>query len=405
MKLKTLQRVALCILFFSINFEVWDPLNTDGSFSISSATGYFYLVTVIYQLPAFLKMSSLKSYLWPLITFFLFLSVMNFLNMNSVSSVFINLSILQNIILLIILINHERRDPGVLQKGMVWFAVGSIVLAIFFQLGIGVSYDSARVTVFGDNQNSIGVKESISVLVLLLLVFKNNLRLGRWRFFILLSIPIMLLLMAQTGSRTAFFSFSLMFVSSLFLVKAKHSYYKLFTFMFGLIIGYFIWQYLASSEILYSRLILTEQKLDLGGRDRVWDNVIPFVKENIIFGKGESGYTEYMTNITGAFYSPHNVILEVLAYTGILGLFLYLLFLYKVFVISQRKYKEDGSIIQLLLLIPILGLLLSGQLLNVKIGYIVFAFCLSGIFSLRRRKRRNRKEEIEIYSTIKLESV
>jgi O-antigen ligase len=175
--------------------------------------------------------------------------------------------------------------------------------------------------------------------------------------------------------------------------------------MFGLIIGYFIWQYLASSEILYSRLILTEQKLDLGGRDRVWDNVIPFVKENIIFGKGESGYTEYMTNITGAFYSPHNVILEVLAYTGILGLFLYLLFLYKVFVISQRKYKEDGSIIQLLLLIPILGLLLSGQLLNVKIGYIVFAFCLSGIFSLRRRKRRNRKEEIEIYSTIKLESV
>ena len=241
MKLKTLQRLALCVLFFSINFEVWDPLNTNGSFSISSATGYFYLATVIYQLPGFLKLSSLKSYIWPLITFFRFLSVMNFLNMNSVSSVFINLSILQNIILLIILINHERRDPGILQKGMVWFAVGSVVLVIFFQLGIGVTFEAGRVRIFGDNENVIGVKESIAIIILLLLVFKNHQDLGRWRFLIILAIPFMLLLMAQTGSRTAFFSFSLMFVSSLFLVKTKHSYHKLFIFIFGLVIGYFVW--------------------------------------------------------------------------------------------------------------------------------------------------------------------
>src|SRR6185437_549386 len=339
MKLKTLQRLALYIIFFSINFEVWDPLNTNGSFSISSATGYFYLVTVIYQLPGFLNFSPIKRYVWPLITFFLLLSVMNFLNINSVSSAFINLSILQNIILLIILINHDRRDPGNLSKGMLSFAIGSFLLAIFYQLGIGVAYESGRVTIFGDNQNTIGVKESISIIFLLVVVFKNNLHLGKGRFLFLLAIPLMLLLMAQTGSRTAFISFSLMFISSLFLVKTKHSYYKLFIFMFGLVIAYFVWQYLSSSEILYSRLLLTEQKQDLGGRDRVWDNVVPFVTKNIIFGKGESGYTEYMTGITGAFYSPHNVILEVLSYTGIVGLYFFLLFFYKVCVVSIRKYK------------------------------------------------------------------
>jgi O-antigen ligase len=108
-----------------------------------------------------------------------------------------------------------------------------------------------------------------------------------------------------------------------------------------------------------------------------------------------------MTNITGAFYSPHNVILEVLSYTGITGLFFYVLFLYRIFKISLKKYKKDGSLLQLLLLIPILGLLLSGQLLAVKIGYVIFAFCVSRKFSIKDDKRKFKK----IDNTFKLSSV
>jgi len=55
----------------------------------------------------------------------------------------------------------------------------------------------------------------------------------------------------------------------------------------------------------------------------------------------------------------------------------------------------------LLLLIPILGLLLSGQLLAVKIGYVIFAFCVSRKFSIKDDKRKFKK----IDNTFKLSSV
>jgi len=393
MRVSTLQRIALYLLFFSINFEIWDPLNTNGSFSISKLTGFFYFLTLVGDLTFFLSISKIKKYIFPLVFFFFLLSVINFININSVSSQFVDFSILQNIILFILLINHERKEPGVLENGMLSFALGSLFVALFFQFGIGVGYDYGRVTVFGDNQNSIGIKECISIVVLLLIIFRNNLLLNRLRYLLLFGLPVMLLLMAQTGSRTAFISFSLMFFVGLLLMKTKRGYYKIPIFFIGIIVAYFLWKYLASSDILLQRLKSTRQTHDLGGRDRVWDEVIPFVKENLVFGKGESGYTSYMTDITGAFYSPHNVILEVLCYTGLVGLFFYMLFLYRVFKISLRKYHTDGSLMQLLLLIPILGLLLSGQLLAVKIGYVIFAFCVSRKFSIKNDKRKFKKND------------
>jgi O-antigen ligase len=401
MKLRTLQRVALYILFFSINFEVWDPLNTNGSFSLSKLTGFFYFFTLLPEIPVFINLSNIKKYLWPLLVFFFLLCITNFINVNSVSSEFIDFSILQNILLFVLLINHEKKVPGILEKGLISFAVGSLLVAICFQFGIGVAYQSGRVTVFGDNENTIAIKECISIVVLILVIFENNLSFKRSRYLLLLGLPVMLLLMAQTGSRTGFISFSLMFFVGLLLLKTKHGYFKISIFFFGVIVAYFLWQYLASSDILLERLKSTRQSHDLGGRDRVWDEVVPFVKENLIFGKGESGYTSYMTNITGAFYSPHNVILEVLSYTGITGLFFYVLFLYRIFKISLKKYKKDGSLLQLLLLIPILGLLLSGQLLAVKIGYVIFAFCVSRKFSIKDDKRKFKK----IDNTFKLSSV
>ena len=48
--IKQVQRFALYLFFFSINFEVWDPFNTDGFFSVSKLTGLIYLFTIIPQI-------------------------------------------------------------------------------------------------------------------------------------------------------------------------------------------------------------------------------------------------------------------------------------------------------------------------------------------------------------------
>jgi len=198
----------------------------------------------------------------------------------------------------------------------------------------------------------------------------------------------MLLLMAQTGSRVAFLSFGLMFIVGLLLYQTKRKYIKGFILILGLLIGLVTWQYLSKTSILYQRLQMTEHKHDIGGRDRIWDVVVPFMEKNLIFGKGESGYTEYITNLTGAFESPHNVILEVLCYTGIIGLFLYLLFLYRIFWISFKKWRLYGALMPILLLIPIAGLLFSAQILTVKVCYIIFANSISSIFVIRKKISR-----------------
>ncbi|MGN6802246.1 MAG: hypothetical protein ACTHJN_10085 [Ginsengibacter sp.] len=265
---------------------MWDPLNTGGAFSISKLVGFFYFFSIINELPEFFTIASFKKYAVPLLAFFLYLCIVNFVNINSISSVFIDFSILQDIILFIFLVNHERKDPGILQKGLVSFAFGAVVLSFCFKIGIGVSLEDGRVTLFGDNQNVIGIKEAIGCIVLLLTIIQNPLKLKRWRFLLLLFVPMMLLLMAQTGSRVSFFSFGMMFIVGLILFQTKRIFIKSFILIIGLLIGFIIWQYLSRSSILYERLQMTEHKHDIGGRDRVWDVVVPFLEEILFLGKG-----------------------------------------------------------------------------------------------------------------------
>jgi O-antigen ligase len=128
------------------------------------------------------------------------------------------------------------------------------------------------------------------------------------------------------------------------------------------------------SEVLKFRLLQSTQEGDLSGREIIWQTVLHLIKRSPILGVGNTGYAYFMQTNFGSVTSPHNVILEVLCLTGITGLFLYLIFLYRIFKISLNRYKMDGFLLPLMLIIPILGLLFSGQILAVKIGWVIFAY-------------------------------
>jgi len=382
MKLKGLQRIALYIFFFSINFEVWDPFNV--SFSISRMTGLFYLLTVLPNLSYFIRLSLLKRFVTPILIFFMLLTLMSLFNVNYISSSFFDFSIFQNIILFILLVNHERKEEGILERGMFCFALGSICLAILYKMGIGISVVDLRVTIFDDNQNSVGMRMAISIIILIWIVAKNNLNFKKWRFLLCFSFPLMLKLMADTGSRVAFISFALMILVGIVLYKTKRNSIasKIFIFIVGIGLAFLFWNYLSSSQVLIDRLQRVQEGSDLGGRTEIWENLGPFILDNLFFGRGETGYTLYSVETMGVRWSPHNVIFEVLSYTGVVGLFFYLLFCFRVFKVCFKRYKFSGSLIQFLLLIPFMGLLLSGQLLVVKIGWVIMAFGASNILYL-----------------------
>lgn len=59
---------------------------------------------------------------------------------------------------------------------------------------------------FGDNQNIIGLRMTISITILAFSVLQNTLQLNKFRYLLLTPIPVMLELLAVTASRVALIS-------------------------------------------------------------------------------------------------------------------------------------------------------------------------------------------------------
>jgi O-antigen ligase len=379
--MRHLQKIALFVFFFSINFEVWDPFNTNGFFSVSKLTGYIYLITMVPFLIHNITNDYTKKILNPILIFFGLHTLVSIININSFSYSFFDFSIFQNIVLFWILLNHEQYDRLILEKGMFSFALGSITVALLFNAGIGIEYEGGRVSIFGDNQNIIGLRMSISIIVILTVILQNKLHLNKLRYLLLIPIPLMLKLMAESGSRVAVISFVLAFITGGFLLKTKKVWMKAIVLCMGTIVFIAVWQYFMQNEVLSSRLLLSIQEGDLSERNIIWKRLIPLMKSSPIFGVGKTGYDLFSILTFGDIYSPHNVLIEVFCLTGITGLFFYLLFLFKIYKKGVSQYRNEGALLPLILLIPVLGLLFSAQILNVKIGWIIFAYIASSKYS------------------------
>lgn len=386
MRLSTIQRWSLYLFFFSINFEVWDPLNTNGYFSVAKLTGILYLISILPSINNFIKVQNIKKFILLAWLFSTLLTIVSLVNINTYSSRFFSLTLFQNIFLFWFLINHERMEAGILDRGLFSFAVGSISVALFYYSGIGIEYNYGRVSIFGDNENIVGLRMAISIIILLSIIIQNTLNIKKVRFLLLLPMPIMLTLMAETGSRVAFLSLALSFLAGVFLIRTTSFRKKLVVILIALIIGFLGWHYVGESEILKGRFLQSINEGDLSSRDAIWKSIMPLIKENSIFGVGETGYHKFTIQKFGRNISPHNVLLEVLAYSGVVGLFIYLTFLTGLALNSFRYYNDTSLLLQILLFVPILGLLLSGQLLFVKIGWIIFAVSGSKVFYLNSEK-------------------
>jgi len=374
--LKQAQGIALCIFFFSINFEIYDPFDTDNDFSLAKLTAMIYFITVIPQLKQFIRIDNLKSILLPLWFFFGLLTIMGLINANEFYPEFFETPIFLNILLFWFIINHVRKDYFILEKAMLSFALGSVTLAILFIADIGVVYIDGRLSMFGSNANNIGLRISISSIILFVTVIQNRLNLGSYRYVILLLLPFMLRVIAETGSRLSTISFILAFVIGITLYKSKYLWSKILLITGGILFISFLTLWMLNSEILKERLLNTVNSKEVGGRDEIWIEIFPLLKENPVFGVGITGYRQFATYIYGETFSPHNVILEVLCYTGIIGLSFYLIFLYQIFKRSYLSYKNNGILLPLLLILPVIGLILGGQILDVKFGWIIFAYII-----------------------------
>jgi O-antigen ligase len=309
----------------------------------------------------------------PLFIFFIYLTFVNYININSISYTFFNIQLFLNILVFIILINSFRYIPNLGIKALSSFAFGSVILSGLFLLEISISDDEGRVSVLGINQNQLGLMSAISIFVYISIL--NSVSTKAHKIFIYLFIAMLSILLIKTGSRTAFISLLIGFMMFLFLnnfSKVK----KIILFFGALISSMLIWIISLEKSLIISRLVETLETGHLSARDLIWLKIFEIMKNDFLFGIGETGYAQKMYGSFMKFQgvSPHNVFIETICYTGIFGLIILLIFLFRVFKNSYLNYKHSNNILSLVLLIPILLVLLSGQIFDQKFIWLILSF-------------------------------
>ncbi len=373
--LDQVQKIALYLFFFSINFEM---LVINDNFSVTKFSGILYILTVIPQIRYFFSIHNLKPVILPILLFYILLTINNLVNINELFDEVLNQSFILNLLVFLLMINHVRKDYLILEKGLISFVFGTFLLTLLFTLGIGTDYLGGRVTIFGDNQNGIGLKVSAALIVILVTIVQNRLELGWFRFLLLIPVPFMIRFMAATGSRVSVISFVLAFTIGVLLLKTESFRKKILMIIGGVVIIMAIAAQLMQSGILKERLTNSTETGDLGGRKEIWERIIPLIKDHPIIGVGNTGYDFYCISNFGIIKSPHNVILEVLCYTGLIGLLFYLAFLYQLFMRGYLNYLTHGWVLPILLISPVMGMIISGQILVAKMGWVIFAYLISG---------------------------
>jgi O-antigen ligase len=365
---------------------MWDPFHTGGYFSISKFAGFLYLAIMIPAIIKFNTPEEFKPILRSIAGFFLVLTAVSLFNVRRGYFDIIDFTILQNIILLWILVNHNSLDDLVLRKGLLSYAWGSVLMGFLFYMGIGIDYDAVdnRYSMFGENANYIGIRTCISLIIIPVSLIQNRDTLNKIHYLLIPGFLLIFNTMIATGSRVSFLAFIMAYLIFITLYKPVNKWGKPLIILSGiLILAYVLVIALKSQEVLL-RLAQSLHEGDLSDRDVVWKNVIPIWLQNPLFGVGRTGYEHIALNTVGRVDSPHNVLIEILCLTGITGLAFYLVFLYRITLMGYQTFRQNGQLLAILLLIPLFGLLLSAQLLQMKIGWVIFSYVIANAIAAKR---------------------
>jgi O-antigen ligase len=204
----------------------------------------------------------------------------------------------------------------------------------------------------------------------------------------------MILLLFATASRTAFLIFILSLIICVLLYPTKNHIIKIFILSGGTIVLLSIFIYLINNSdnfLIISRLLSAKDD-NFSGRQDLWQALIPHFFDHPILGVGETGYlnigrftlshTKTSGNITYGF-SPHNVILEVALYTGLIGLTLWMIFWGVLIKKSIQCYKYTKNLMPIVLLVPIVAAITSGQILAAKWAYMIYAYIFAAYVQIQ----------------------
>ena len=389
--MKTINKIHYFFIYlycFSLSFERIDLFGLGIDFLSSKITIVLLLLSSILRGKHYFNIRRINYYTKPLFIIFIYLTFLNYLNINYISSKFVNVSFFLNISVFVVLLNTSLEKPQIAFNSLIAFSLGNAVLVSLYLSGISVSSYGDRQSIFGINPNILGLMLGVSLSTLIVLIQNSSIR---NKIFGYLYTPFLFMMLIKTGSRTAFLVFILSLILFV-LFSSLNKLKKIFFILMSLVATFFIWFLYLKDSLIVSRLGASVNSGDLSARDLIWVEIFKKMDvRNYVFGIGESGYQAMMDGAFGmdeGAPSPHNVFIELFCYTGVFGLLFFTRFLYRVVKTSLIKNNNTGDILALMFLIPIFGVLLSGQIINQKYVWLLFVYIVSNrvIIKLNRNK-------------------
>jgi O-antigen ligase len=203
--------------------------------------------------------------------------------------------------------------------------------------------DFQRYSFFFQNKNTFGATVLYLYAPLILVINKSK----KYKYYILNFLFLSLLFIS--GARSSFLVFFLYLILSPFLSSSIFKYFKCYFIGSIFLSLIFINSYInitdfANYEILNNISEETSGSQIASGRNVIWGKVMEYLHTNnlYLFGLGSGARLSDM--FSGVGLSCHNLYIQILLQNGIIGLILFLTFIYLFFKVIKKKINVRDSI-------------------------------------------------------------
>lgn len=262
-----------------------------------------------------------KSFLMPIIIFFIWIIFTTYLGHESVQHVILNSLYAIAFSIFVydgMVINKKATVMSILSVLLMWEIINFVIYQFFPDGIVRSAYYANKIHFLGGKNSFSGYV--IPVLILSFIANKYRYCNGIIHWF---AIIISVLTMIISNSSTGITSVIILIVISLFQNARNKTIYKYRFYILG--------AFVISIGVVFFRIqnyfgfIIEElfgKGLDLTNRTTIWDFAIQQIKLNPFIGSGMNTNTGTIL-IGNTYYYSHNLILEILVSSGIIGLLLY----------------------------------------------------------------------------------
>jgi O-antigen ligase len=249
-----------------------------------------------------------------------------------------------------------------LKKSIILFSSFFILSFLPYSLGILTSIESGYdlesfgglTGLIGPYQNPHGASISLacSLLVVLYFLIEGSF----YRIYLSLLFILGSYFLLITYVRTGLAMFAIGVIPILFYFGKKNAKTSLYIVIFGFFLAVLAFKYISNNEVLTNRIngqseYNAEDSFEKMGSGRIsfWEASISIFKEadimEKIFGMGQTEKFDRMNQKIGMSIGSHNAFFDLLLSNGILGLFLFIFYLFKIFKFSLAKNSDFYIII------------------------------------------------------------